>query len=55
MIRAWIARHIIADDPHEPEYSRLGRMDGLVQQPSGLWIDEECFDQMAHRMFGEAA
>ena len=47
MIREWIARHIIADDPHPSEYSRLDRMDGLVQQPSGLWIDTERFNKMA--------
>jgi len=28
MICKWIAKHIIADDPH-PELSRLDRMDGL--------------------------
>lgn len=27
-LAAWVARHIIADDPH-PEYSRLDRLDGL--------------------------
>ena len=25
---AWVARHIIADDPH-PSYSRLDNLDGL--------------------------
>lgn len=45
MIREWVAG-LIGDDPN-PEYSRLDLMDGLVQQPSGLWIDPERFDEMA--------
>lgn len=57
MIRAWIARHIIADEPR-PEYSRLDRMDGLgtwTTTPAGGLINQPAFDQMAHRLFGEAA
>ena len=43
MIRAFIRRHIIADDPN-PEYSRLDRRDGLYD-------DEEAFKALATRMF----
>ena len=27
-LAAWVARHIVADDPH-PVYSRLDNLDGL--------------------------
>lgn len=49
MIRAWIARNVIAMDPH-PEYSRLDRIDGLQQQPSGLWINNERFNHAAQEL-----
>ena len=49
MSRAWITRNVIAMDPN-PEYSRLDRMDGLQQQPSGLWIDTERFNHAAQEL-----
>ena len=48
-IKEWIREHVIDDDPN-PEYSRLDRMDGLQQQPSGLWIDRERFNEMAKKV-----
>lgn len=52
MMRGWIG-----DDPN-PEYSRLDGMDGLGEwttTPGGGLINQPAFDQLAHRMFGEAA
>lgn len=48
-LKAWVRENVIDTDPN-PEYSRLDQMDGLQQQPSGLWIDQERFDAMAKEL-----
>ena len=48
-IKEWIRKNVIDTDPN-PEYSRLDRRDGLQQQPSGLRIDTERFNETAKKV-----
>ena len=50
MIRAFIRRHIIADDPH-PQYSdydhTAGIGHGYIETPNGAHIHQERYNAMA--------